>query len=432
MSIGDDSWLQSLERVVLDEALTLAVSVAFARLVLRDGHRETLGSWSTWVHVLGLGLVALATCEKGFDNKQMALLAATEVTSYVMGRGFTLARALACGASVAASLLTGSFVQMARVGASVGAYWAASRSTTDLKMASAVGVAVFACLPGAVAWLLPVSEFVDAFSALERVHASASSRLSFRRATLVVALIAIHVQVAVGWAGVEYLRAAQRRKNALVDGVANKKLSARQFARSKTALFVWRFAVPYLMQRVALEAVYELSFRKLSFGVARALRVEAVLGTPLPNRQSALGAISGCELTLEAYGEAAEASARRVYELVSRKVFSLPKLSLLPSLVGSHPVAFTLALPVLIAIDGVKARLLSSLTTAVERAKAAARTATSKRSRVEAHDVSRAGSAELVFAASWTERQWHDLSRSIESLLYAQTSLETARRYVRW
>lgn len=42
---------------------------------------------------------------------------------------------------------------------------------------------------------------------------------------------------------------------------------------------------------------------------------------------------------------ALEGAAKRMYELISRKVFSLPKLALLPSVVVAHPAAFFAGLP---------------------------------------------------------------------------------------
>ena len=60
------------------------------------------------------------------------------------------------------------------------------------------------------------------------------------------------------------------------------------------------------------------------------------------------------------------AQAKRCYSLVSRKLFSVPKLALLPAIVAAHPVAFAASLPGFLLVDGAKARVMARLTTAIE------------------------------------------------------------------
>ncbi|KAJ8613362.1 hypothetical protein CTAYLR_002268 [Chrysophaeum taylorii] len=428
----------------MDDRLVAACSVLFARIVLR-GKNESIRSVWLWVQGALLFGIAVVNVEHGFEEpwgQNFGALAAAEVASFVLGRGCGLVASLGLGGAVGAAVARGYGARVARVATAVATYRVFA---TRQKVAVAASIAVFASLPRLCAVLLPVDDFLDAFETLESLHGSEESRRGFLRQTVVVAVICTHVQLGVGWAGVEYLRASQIRKNALVDGVANKKLTARQFGRQKTISFVCWVAAPYLLQRVSMGAVYELSFRKFSFGIARALRVDAVLAAPDGERggggdfrRSALAVLSAANgpssdrLTLEAYGSAAEASARRVYELASRKIFALPKLALLPSLVAAHPVVFACSLPVFVVIDVLKARMMVLLSTAIEDAKKKARTATSTRSRVEAHDASRATSIDLVSATTWNTRQWHRLSQEVERHAYVQTALESVRRYVRW
>ena len=106
--------------------------------------------------------------------------------------------------------------------------------------------------------------------------------------------------------------------------------------------------MPYLVQRTSMECVSELAFRRYSFALSRSLRLDAVLGHG--RVPSALDAVATSDLTLEAHAGALEKSARRCYDLVSRKVFSLPKLLLLPSVIATHPAAFAAGLPVFIRV----------------------------------------------------------------------------------
>ena len=80
-----------------------------------------------------------------------------------------------------------------------------------------------------------------------------------------------------GQLGVDYLRAAQRRKNLLVGAGGQKPLGAKPYGR-KVLTFVMAAAIPYLVQRTALEATYELSFRRYTHSLTRSLRLDSVLG----------------------------------------------------------------------------------------------------------------------------------------------------------
>ena len=98
----------------------------------------------------------------------------------------------------------------------------------------------------------------------------------------------------------------------------------------KSSTFVAAAAIPYLVQRTALEATYELSFRRYTHSLTRSLRLDSVLG----GDARALTAVAASDLTLEAHASTLETSARRCYELASRKVFSVPKLLLFPTMIS--------------------------------------------------------------------------------------------------
>ena len=111
-------------------------------------------------------------------------------------------------------------------------------------------------------------------------------------------------------------------------------------------------AIPYLVQRTALEATYELSFRRYTHSLTRWLRLDSVLG----GDARALTAVAASDLTLEAHASTLETSARRCYELASRKVFSVPKLAIITNHDFEAPEGLPAALPVFLALDGAKAR----------------------------------------------------------------------------
>ena len=222
--------------------------------------------------------------------------------------------------------------------------------------------------------MLPVAELERAYGAFAAVGGA-----GFRDRTVALVFVGLRIQLGVGQLGVDYLRAAQRRKNLLVGAGGQKPLGAKLYGR-KVVAFVMAAAIPYLVQRTALEATYELSFRRYTHSLTRSLRLDSVLG----GDARALTAVAASDLTLDAHASTLETSARRCYELASRKVFSVPKLLLLPTMISRHPKAFAAALPVFLALDGAKARGIAALTQAVERRRKAAKTLASTRSKVEA------------------------------------------------
>jgi hypothetical protein len=72
----------------------------------------------------------------------------------------------------------------------------------------------------------------------------------------------------------------------------------------------------------------------------------------------AVGQVPG-GLTLESHGRALESAAHQVYTLASRKVFSLPKLALVPQILAAHPGPALAALPFFLVVDSFKARLVA-------------------------------------------------------------------------
>jgi len=283
-------------------------------------------------------------------------------------------------------------------------------------------VGAFVAAPRIARYLLPVAELERAYKAFAAVGGR-----GFREQTVALAFVGLRVQLGVGQLGVDYLRASQRRKNLLVGAGGQKPLGARLYGR-KVLVFVASAAIPYIVQRTALEATYELSFKRYTASLTRSLRLDSVLG----GDARALTAVAASDLTLEAHAATLETSARRCYELCSRKIFSVPKLLLLPTMIASQPRAFLAALPVFLALDGAKARGIAALTQAVERRRKAAKTLASIRSKVEAKDVQDADALRAANGEAFVKARWATLASAIEKEKAFGTFYETVRRYVRW
>ncbi|KAJ1458277.1 hypothetical protein M885DRAFT_437011 [Pelagophyceae sp. CCMP2097] len=136
--------------------------------------------------------------------------------------------------------------------------------------------------------------------------------------------------------------------------------------------------------------------------------------------------------TLDSYAKSLESSMRSMYQLTSRKVFSVPKLALVPRVLALHPIAAAAATPLFLVVDALKARLVAKISAEIEVRRKLATALESRRSKVEAHDSSKAQAITAVGAQEWNSRQWAALAAEVEAHQHVKTLLETIRRYVRW
>ncbi|KAK7235527.1 hypothetical protein SO694_00069188 [Aureococcus anophagefferens] len=144
-------------------------------------------------------------------------------------------------------------------------------------------------------------------------------------------------------------------------------------------------------------------------------------------------ALQCLDLTLERHAGNLETSASRCYQLVSRKVFSLPKLLLLPAIVAQHPSPSRAALPGFLAVDGLKARFLAALTSAIEEKRRESAKLASTPSKVEAHGVAAPGFTHRGRGGDGLHAVPLGVSQRRRRAAQAEASaLETVRRYFRW
>ena len=350
--------------------------------------------------------------------------------------------------------------------------WLAPRATLDTL---SIGVAIaaaslpmvhltlhwYAALPAeladavrrALSNLLPLHEFGVAYSTASLFMGGAS--LEGLLSSL--ALTTIHCQIGLGYLGVAYLRAAQRRKNSLLSvgraaqaasatraasahRAASSAASARRatsprrgraaakgsnakgpnakgegedegegdgdgdgdgdgeggrpeeetpsgtrvtstaFARS-VGRFVLITAAPYMLQRTCLESINSHIERRFLDHAEDALRLHVLLADG-----SSLDTVGTSNHTVDSHVEGLRAMLQTPFNLAERKLFSLPKLALVPAVLGKHPLMVALGMPVAILVDAGKSALVARITRGVEVHRRAQRRLESRRSRIEAFD----------------------------------------------
>ena len=356
------------------DVVVVGLPVAYSRWTLAPGEEGKLASA---VHAVALASVSLALFGGGGGSwPALAALVCSESASIGLtlhGTGLTSGLLSAVAAATAAVALSGhddaggpGLSAEALSGAGVAAcaallVWRWMRRW-ELSARQAGGRVVV--LAGAVigsAWLLPLSELLAAYSVSTRY---APRELGRQAASL--ALTTLHVQVPLGYLGVDYLRAAQRRKNNLLqvapptggaDGAGGAG-SASAFSW-RVARFLLATAVPYMLQRTALESVNAHALKRYVAAVENSFRLQAVLD------DGALLTAAASEYTIEDHSRAIRSVVEASYSIVERKLFSVPKLALFPAIVTSHPQLTAVALPIALLVDAAKAKVVAGLTARV-------------------------------------------------------------------
>jgi energy-coupling factor transporter ATP-binding protein EcfA2 len=129
-----------------------------------------------------------------------------------------------------------------------------------------------------------------------------------------------------------------------------------------------------------------------------------------------------------------DAVVQQTHSFLSRKLFSLPKLALLPGVMKKHPSTLLAVLPFIVSMDFVKAGAETYLTTAIEElAKAASETA-SLRSKVEEFDLKNADALRRngPAAQAFTRVKWAELTGRYQTLWLQSASLQGFRNFIHW
>jgi hypothetical protein len=107
------------------------------------------------------------------------------------------------------------------------------------------------------------------------------------------------------------------------------------------------------------------------------------------------------------------------YEMFNRKLFSLPKVLLLPGVMSRQPLLVVQVFPFIILSDWLKAAAVSYMTTKIETLQKEIQDLSAVRSKVESFDIK---NAELLQrsgkgATQFTQRRWEELTVKVQARL---------------
>ena len=285
------------------------------------------------------------------------------------------------------------------------------------------GVGVLAAVGRPLAYyLFPISELALAYSTAELFAGAALEPAAAR-----LALISITSQLPLGVVSTSNLRAAQRRKNALltVGKEGSTPLSARGFTR-----VVWIFiaftAVPFFFQRSVVESINAHATIRFIDSVENSMRLHAVL------RSGASLSAAVADETIDSQASHLRQVLTTSHRLLERKLFTLPRLALLPGALVGHPIASAAGMAIAVAFDGAKAKAVAFITSRIESLTRESRKLSSMRSRVEAHDSQNAMLLRGARAEAFTRAHWQDLTLELQDVNGRTRALEGVRMWIRW
>lgn len=411
------------------DAVLIAVPIAYARFVAGDADRP--------IHCVVLPLVVLRFffVDGGGSFNGLAAALCAMLCSLASGRAFgsrmPLVAIAAAAASAAAARGAWTAVLTGLLGAVLAglvlgakAFWL---RPSMAQLAALAGVCTAA--PRLAHSVLPLEEFGMAHRAL--VQFGGAEDVERRLARLV--LTTVHAQVALGYVGISYLRSAQRRKNLLLrvgradgDGPAAARVPARSFAR-QVGVFILHVALPYMLCRTAIDSINRRAFDNFAAATEDSLRLDAVLRV-----RNGLAAAAAGEASVEGHAFLLSTSTTNAYKLIERKLFSLPKLAMLPALVLRNPAAMAFGLPLALLVDAGKGRLVAELTERIEEARRQRKKLKAVRSRVEAHDTQHAWLLRGARAEGFALGRWTELTHGIQALDRHVSLLQGVRDWINW
>ena len=262
--------------------------------------------------------------------------------------------------------------------------------------ALAVKFYIFICAKfmDGVGYLMPIKEF----KAAHDIIAEFIDPTELYAKSKHLLFVTFHIQVGMGYLGIEFLRAEQGRKNQLVkieeevkksgdgsdsdnavkmNGTKNKtktkstekktkQKDASEKFRKSAGPFIFFVALPYMMQIVLYGGMNMYAFHCFRDDIHRAIRLNDLFANN-GARFVATATSKESNLSPDAYASNSETVVTTVYEMFNRNLFSLPKLMLIPGIIAKQPMMVVQITPMILFSDWLKSVVVAAITTEVER-----------------------------------------------------------------
>lgn len=270
-----------------------------------------------------------------------------------------------------------------------------------------VGLAIGFMLPRLFNLCLPVDEIMVVYATVSRIADAAFGNLAIE-----MLLVTANVQISLGYQSLQFLRSVQDRQNALLTVGAGTSLSAKGYA-ARAQHWVFFVCLPYLLSKTVMTSVQTHHFGRFRHWAERRLRLHSFF----PDEGHAgtmLKAAALSNFTVEQYADAINGALEMSFGIISARLFSLPKLMLLPGVVLAKPWLMLSVVPASMLLDTCKAGITAYLTAEVEMLHRHLLELASKRRRLELHDMKNEDLMQRARASRFAQRQWRSIGDQIE------------------
>eukprot|EP00555_Chaetoceros_dichaeta_P012973 CAMPEP_0198265076 /NCGR_PEP_ID=MMETSP1447-20131203/20056_1 /TAXON_ID=420782 /ORGANISM="Chaetoceros dichaeta, Strain CCMP1751" /LENGTH=663 /DNA_ID=CAMNT_0043954341 /DNA_START=604 /DNA_END=2595 /DNA_ORIENTATION=- len=298
-----------------------------------------------------------------------------------------------------------------------------------------------------MSYLIPIVEVLDAYNLLigfvqpKILHVQMSHLL----------YVTVHIQIGMGFLGINFLTKEQERKNELIrledlaspaptndgddEGVTSPNTSTnedipKKFSRG-AATFIIFSAVPYMFQIIFYGGLNMYAYHCFKDDLYRTIRLNGLFEND-GNRFVATASVDSASYRSPGeYARNMDTVVSTVYDMVNGKLFSVPKLILLPQIIAKQPMLVLKIFPFILMSDYIKSTIVATVTTEVERVNKKAKGLEAIRTRIEQFDlknsdlIQRSGYGSIPF----TKRRWVSLTEEIQDLTIRGAILNRSRMY---
>lgn len=453
--MGGDSTSTDYEQLPLVsyfqyEAVIAAIAIFFFRSTVRVQTQEP--AVLRWFFCLLLAALA-------YTKKSYELLAAVEIFSFVVSwlllmplnrrqqgsseseEGGGASTAVVSSRDVAVRLLsiaTGAVLSMvlSHTIFTSGLLWKFARLTTP------------AIVIRGLEYMFPVAEMKAAYDIM---HQLALEPAMFKHMMEHLFFVTFHIQIGMGYLGIGFLREEQSRRNKLIrldvadegdkgsskgsetnngskkDGEKSAVLErSRRFQRG-AAPYIFGAALPYMLQIIIYGNINKFAFSCVQDDLHRTIRFRQVFEHD--NHLTAMALDS--PTSPEAYATSMNTVVSTVYNMFNRKLFSLPKVLLLPAVISRQPMLVAQVFPFIFLTDWLKAAAVSYMTTEIELLQKEMNELNAVRSKVESFDIK---NAELLQrsgkgATQFTQRRWEELTVKVQARVIVSDLLVRSKAF---
>jgi len=122
------------------------------------------------------------------------------------------------------------------------------------------------------------------------------------------------------------------------------------------------------------------------------------------------------------------------YDIVNRKLFSVPKLLILPQVIMKEPMLLVRIFPLIFLADYLKGRFVAYLSNEVERLKKEEKDLKAMRTKIEAFDMKNADLLQRsgLGSTKFTQRRWAEITEEIQEKQIAGELLKRTRGFFEW